>query len=510
MVDVAENTTSVLTVTATDADLPPQSITYSIVGGADQSKFSITSGGMLTFNAPPDYEMPRGGDRSVDLVAVPQGVVPDLSTTDVVVNFDATLRGQQMILTLTSGSIYQDPAGSNTPPSDGQIAAFPGVQYDTFVAIGGATAETSQSVLVVGGAVDLQPGAAMKFDSAGLNVAWAPAVGVDVPSGTDYVTARITLSEDAEGTLQYFGSTSAGTGEPFVEQDIPIVNGMTSTIADNVYEVVVQASDGNGGTATQTIHVNVTPVNDNVPTFTSPDTVNVAENSTGVMTVAATDADLPAQTLTYSIVGGADQARFGITSSGELSFNAAPNFEAPADSNGDNIYVVDVQASDGNGGMTPQTISVTVTPVNEFPPVFTSPATASVPENTTTVLTVTATDADLPAQAVSYSIVGGVDQSKFSITGGGALSFIVAPDYQAPTDANSDNVYVVTVEASDGHGGTTPQTINVSVTSVTDFGDAPDAACGYRPGELQHAVYRQWPEPHDRHWPADGGQRRCG
>ena len=40
--------------------------------------------------------------------------------------------------------------------------------------------------------------------------------------------------------------------------------------------------------------------------------VNVAENATAVTTVTATDADLPAPTLTYSIVGGADAARFTI------------------------------------------------------------------------------------------------------------------------------------------------------------------------------------------------------
>ena len=147
------------------------------------------------------------------------------------------------------------------------------------------------------------------------------------------------------------------------------------------------------------------PTNTN-PVFTSPNTANVAENTTAVMTVTATDADLPAQTVTFSIVGGADQAKFWITSGGVLSFNSAPNFEAPTDANGDNVYVVTVQASDGNGGTATQTINVTVTPVNDNNPVFTSPNTANVAENTTAVMTVTATDADLPAQTVTFSIVG--------------------------------------------------------------------------------------------------------
>ena len=85
--------------------------------------------------------------------------------------------------------------------------------------------------------------------------------------------------------------------------------------------------------------------------------------------VTATDVDLPAQTLTYDIVptasgGGADAARFTINASGNLSFVATPNFEAPVDANGDNIYEVTVRVSDGSGGVDTQLISVTVTDVS--------------------------------------------------------------------------------------------------------------------------------------------------
>lgn len=242
----------------------------------------------------------------------------------------------------------------------------------------------------------------------------------------------------------------------------------TDANTDNVYVVTVQASDEEGGTTTQTISVTVTPINDNHPVFTSSDTVNMAENTTAVTTVVATDADLPAQAVTFSIVGGADQAKFGITSGGVLTFKSAPDFEAPTDSNTDNIYVVIVQASDG-GLSSLQAILVTVTPVNDNNPVFTSPNAFEVPENTTAVTTVTATDADLPAQPVTFSLVGGADQSKFAITAGGALSFNTPPNHELPTDANGDNVYVVTVQASDGQGGTTPQTISVTVTNVIEL-----------------------------------------
>jgi VCBS repeat-containing protein len=248
--------------------------------------------------------------------------------------------------------------------------------------------------------------------------------------------------------------------------------------ANNVYDVTVQVSDGSGGTDTQAISVTVTDVND-PPAITSngagPNAaVNVPENTTTVTTVSATDPDLPAQTLSYAIVGGADQARFSINSStGVLSFVAAPNFEAPADSNADNVYDVTVQVSDGNGGADTQAIAVTVTDVND-PPAITSnggtpTAYISLAENTTSVTSVTASDVDRPAQTLSYSIVGGADQAKFSIDAStGMLSFATAPNFEAPADSNADNVYDVTVQVSDGNGGTGSQTIEVAVTNVNE------------------------------------------
>src|SRR5439155_20632503 len=86
---------------------------------------------------------------------------------------------------------------------------------------------------------------------------------------------------------------------------------------------------------------------------------------------------------------------------------------------------------------------------NAHAPVITSAAAVSVPENTTAVTTVTATDADLPPQTVSFSITGGADAAKFSITSAGVLTFKAAPDFENPADAGRDNVYNVMVTATD-------------------------------------------------------------
>ena len=60
------------------------------------------------------------------------------------------------------------------------------------------------------------------------------------------------------------------------------------------------------------------------PNGGNPAAINVAENSTAVTDIDATDLDGP--TLTYSISGGADAAKFQINAStGVLTFIAAPN-----------------------------------------------------------------------------------------------------------------------------------------------------------------------------------------
>ncbi|MEA5097532.1 MAG: choice-of-anchor U domain-containing protein, partial [Burkholderiaceae bacterium] len=100
-------------------------------------------------------------------------------------------------------------------------------------------------------------------------------------------------------------------------------------------------------------------------------------------------------------------------------------------------------------------------------------AAIDVAENTVAVTTVTTTDAD--GDSITYSLTGGADQAKFTIDAStGALVFVAAPDYEHPTDADANNSYLVDVTASDGHGGTSVQTITVSVTNVDEYVAPPD------------------------------------
>jgi hypothetical protein len=140
----------------------------------------------------------------------PGAVLPGFTANDILLDYDEIFRGQQMILELTAGSIFQHELGGTTAPPAALFDVAPAAAFDSFVTVGGLTQADSADVLVVGSAVDLESGNKMQFDTAGLNIAWAPAPGTHVPAGTDFLTSRITLSDDAQGTLRYFGSTSTG------------------------------------------------------------------------------------------------------------------------------------------------------------------------------------------------------------------------------------------------------------------------------------------------------------
>lgn len=101
-----------------------------------------------------------------------------------------------------------------------------------------------------------------------------------------------------------------------------------------------------------------TPSN-RAPQFTSGTGAAIVENSTSPVYLA-TASDPDGDPVSFSIVGGADAGFFRL-SGNQLLFVSPPNFDAFADSDRDNVYVVTLSANDGRGGVASQTVNVTVT-----------------------------------------------------------------------------------------------------------------------------------------------------
>ena len=403
VVNLPENNTAVTTVTSDGDPIP----TFSIVGGTDQLSFVIDSTtGDLAFAAPPDFEAPSDSDSN--------------NTYQVVVRATNSAGADDQTITVTITDV------PDTPPTifsdgGGDTAALSMVENNTAATTVQATGDPVPTYTIVG--------------------------------GTDQFAFAI---DNTTGDLSFLA--------------IPDFEAPADSNTDNVYEVIVRATNS-AGTDDQTITITITDVPDTPPTIFSDGgaataSLTVPENNTPVTTVQAT-ADPVA---TYSIVGGADQLSFVIDSTtGDLAFAAPPDFEAPSDSNGDNVYEVIVRATN-SAGTDDQTINVTVTDVPDTPPVITSDggaatASLSMPENNPAVTTVAATGDPVP----TFTIVGGTDQFAFAIDNTtGDLTFLAPPDFEAPSDSDGDNVYQVIVRATNS-AGTDDQTISVTITNVPDI-----------------------------------------
>ena len=103
------------------------------------------------------------------------------------------------------------------------------------------------------------------------------------------------------------------------------------------------------------------------------------------------------------------------------------------------------------------------------------------PENgTDPVATYTAVDPEGAAIAWSLS---GADASLFSIEGG-VLAFVKSPDFEVLKDEDTDNIYDVVVEATDGTGHVGRETVMVEVTNVDEDGTVELSALHPAPGVM--------------------------
>ena len=239
------------------------------------------------------------------------------------------------------------------------------------------------------------------------------------------------------------------------------------------YSVTVKADDNNAGTATIDLNITITVTDVDEPlTVNGQTSVGYSENSDGqVATYSATDPDNGQIIWPLS---GDDAGDFSISNTGELTFQTAPDHEAPADYNTDNRYELTVEASDGSVKGTLD-VMVTVTDVNEPPEFSVETASRTIAENTTTGVAigapVTASDPDT-ADTPAYTL-GGTDANFFDIdTSSGQLRTKAGLDYEVK------NTYQISVSVRDGKNAEgNPDaaddatiTVTITVTNVEEPG----------------------------------------
>ena len=315
------------------------------------------------------------------------------------------------------------------------------------------------------------------------NVLFTTASPVYTATGTADVGTTIAWSLKAGGDSGLFGIDS-GTGVvTFNSATTPdYESGKTS------YSFTIIATTGSGATLRTTekaVTISVIDVND-APIITDTEGANdgrvgvavleaAPSISTNFYTVVASDAE--GDTLSYSL-SGADAALFTINASGQLSFISAPDFEAPADADGDNVYNITVTVSDGTGaGARSDTIDITVGVTNRHDsgPIITSDATGSVLENklfttSTPVYTATGTP-DIATYPITWSLKSGGDASSFNINATtGVVTFAreTTPNYEV-----GGHSYSFTIIATAGPTGQKFSTEKAITINKIDSFDIP-------------------------------------
>ncbi len=197
------------------------------------------------------------------------------------------------------------------------------------------------------------------------------------------------------------------------------------------FPVIVAVSDGSL-TAQATFTISVTEVNQS-PIISPLGPQSVDEGTPLSVQVSASDADLPAQALTYALGPGAPSGAT-ISSNGLFRYT-------PSEADGPGQLLVPVIVTDALGASSTASISITVREVNQAP-VIAPIASPTIEEHTTYNVLFSTSDADLPAQVLTWSLVSGPT--------GAALNPTTGRFAWRPTESQGPGVFPIVVAVSDG------------------------------------------------------------
>ncbi len=420
--------------------------------GTDGDAFNPIEEGRLTFMDPPDYEDPA--DNNDDNV-----YTLTIQATDVSAGFAADLRTENerpVTKTLKVTVTNVDEAG---------VVSLPTLQPQESVPISATLTDADGRP----GADPLNTDLAEDLEDTNTKWQW---------SRSARATGSWTDIEDDPTTSANEGATAQTKAYTPTRADVGMYLRATATYDDG---------HGTGKTAEA---ISANPVqadpSNKAPEFQdekgnkiTSTTRSVAENSeagTAVgAPVTATDPGIDGsqETLTY-VLSGADSRDFDIDSgTGQIRVKAALDYEDV----GGQTHQVTVRATDPSGGIANVNVTIAVTNVDEAPIITAGSASVDHKENAsagTEVASYTAEDPDGDDAASLKWSLSGRDAARFAIGNRdgehGRLTFREAPDYEAPTNSDRDNIYEVTVEVTDRGGSKATRDVTVNVENVDEDG----------------------------------------
>ncbi len=368
---------------------------YSIVGGADSALFTYDNK-VLRFKSAPDFESEASANGtntynvtlevSDDLgnISEPREIIVNVQdvneklTFTSLVNYNQT-EGTTYVGTVTAGPVLEMPAEISYSLVD---------STDTFtITAAGALSFIDAPVYVSGGtniytvsvAAQSQYNGSLTTQDITVKVFSASyAITFDSNQSEAWFDQNVVMSfpmtatSAAGETLTY--SIEDYTGPVF---SIDAITGLLTVSAPayswdttgeaNTYRATVVATDTNGNSARRQGVLYINSI-DGTPSISTSSDLSVNENVKSIVNLAGSS--LVGGTLNYSVTGGADANTFDILNNLTLVFKDASgkNFEVPNDANTDNVYEVEITATDSVSHVTTtKLITVSVNNVTELP-----------------------------------------------------------------------------------------------------------------------------------------------
>ena len=276
--------------------------------------------------------------------------------------------------------------------------------------------------------------------------------GTSITTSEDTVkTGTLPVATDVDGdTLTYGKGSDPVHGTVVVNPDGSYVYTPAANY-NGLDSFTYTVNDGKGGSNTYTVAITISPVND--APVGSGTSITTAEDTvkTGTLPVAT---DVDGDTLTYGKGSDPAHGTVVVNADGTYTYTPAANY------NGADSFTYTV--NDGKGGSNTYTVSINITAVNDAPTA--SNATVAVDEDAVLSGTLPAV-VDVDGDSATYAKAGDPAHGTLIVNADGSYVYTPVANY------NGADSFSYTV--SDGKGGSTTYTVNITVNPVNDAPVAP-------------------------------------
>ena len=276
-----------------------------------------------------------------------------------------------------------------------------------------------------------------------------PAIPEDAGASAINVLANDTDVDGDTLTIASVGAADHGT----VVNNITDVTYSPDPNYNGLDSFTYTIDDSHGGTATATVNVTITAVND-APLAVDDTPASIAEDAGATpIDVLANDTDTDLDTLTITGVTQGARGTVAITNSGaDLTYTPNPN------ANGSDSFTYTI--SDGNGGADTATVNIAIGAVNDPPVAGVDAVTVTEDQSSAAPINVLANDTDVENDTLTVTSTSTAAKGAVAITGGGT-----GVTYKPNANAYGSDSFTYTV--SDGVVSTIG-TVNVTITPAND------------------------------------------